>query len=170
RLLHQRRSKLDATLDLCRQFIEALGPKYASSALVRCRKHRCHGEMEARLKGDGLIYDSKTAMELFELAAHKGKPAVYRHIVCVIVGAEELSEGRLDERRLAISRTFGRCGQPRRHLLRNVNANSGFHDRPCACVSDDFDCQGALAAKNVAYKRRHRVTRQPLDRGCRMFG
>jgi len=117
RLLHQRRSKLDATLDLCRQFIEALGPKYASSALVRCRKHRCHGEMEARLKGDGLIYDSKTAIEFFELAAHKGKTTVYRKIVDVIVGTEELSEGGLNERRLACAGTFGRCGQPRGHFF-----------------------------------------------------
>ena len=118
RLLHQRRSQLNAASDLCGQFVETLGPKHAGSALVRCRKHRCHGEMEARLKGDGLIYDSKTAIELFELAAHKGKATVYREIVGVIVGAEELSEGSLNERRLACAGTFGRCGQPRGHLFR----------------------------------------------------
>ena len=118
RLLHQRRSQLNAALDLCGQFVETLGPKHAGSALVRCRKHRCHGEMEARLKGDGLIYDSKAAIELLELAAHKGKPAVYREIVGVIVGAEELSEGSLNERRLACAGTFGRCCQPCGHLFR----------------------------------------------------
>ena len=74
--------------------------------------------MEARLKGDGLIYDSKTAIELFELAAHKGKATVYRDVVGVIVGAEELSEGGLNERRFACAGTFGRCRQPRGHLFR----------------------------------------------------
>jgi hypothetical protein len=74
--------------------------------------------MEARLKGDGLIYDSKTAIGLLELAAHKGKAAVYRKILGVIVGTEELSEGSLDERRLACAGTFGRCCQPRSHLFR----------------------------------------------------
>ena len=74
--------------------------------------------MEARLKGDGLIYDSKTAIELFELTAHKGKATVYREIVGVIVGAEKLSEGSLNERRLACAGTFGRRCQPRGHLFR----------------------------------------------------
>ena len=116
-LLHQRRSQLNAAPDLCGQFVETLGPKYAGRALVRCRKHRCHSEMEARLKGDGLIYNSKTAIELFELTAHKGKATVYRSVVGVIVGAEELSERSLDERRLACAGTFGRCCQPRGHLF-----------------------------------------------------
>jgi hypothetical protein len=74
--------------------------------------------MEARLKGDGLIYDSKTAIELFELAAHKGKATVYREIGCVIVGTEKLSEGSFNERRLACARAFGCCCQPRGHLFR----------------------------------------------------
>jgi len=74
--------------------------------------------MKARLKGDGLIYDSKTAIEFFELAAHKGKTTVYRKIVDVIVGTEELSEGGLNERRLACAGTFGRCRQPCGHLFR----------------------------------------------------
>jgi hypothetical protein len=118
RLLHERRSQLNAAPDLCSKFVETLGPKHAGSALVRGRKHRCHGEMKARLKGDGLIYDSKTAIEFFELAAHYGKATVYREIVGVIVGAEELSEGSLNERPLACAGTFGRCCQPRSHLFR----------------------------------------------------
>jgi hypothetical protein len=73
--------------------------------------------VEARLKGDGLIYDSKAAIDLFELAAHEGKPALYRHVAGVIVGAEELSEGSLNECRLACAGTFGRCGQPRGHFF-----------------------------------------------------
>jgi hypothetical protein len=117
RLLHQRRSQLNAAFDLCGQFVETLGPKYAGSSLVRYSKHRCHGEMEARLEGDGLIYDSKTAIELFELTAHKRKATVCREIVGVVVGTEELSEGSLDERRLACAGTFG-CCQPRGHLFR----------------------------------------------------
>jgi len=118
RLLHQGRPRLNAAPDLCGQFVETLGPKYAGRALVRCRKHRRHGEMEARLKGDGLIYDSKTAIELFDLPAHKGKATAYRDIVGVIIGAEELSEGSLNERRLACAGTFGRCRQPRSHVFR----------------------------------------------------
>jgi hypothetical protein len=118
RLLHERRSQLNAAPDLCSQFVETLGPKHASSALVRGRKHRCHGKMKARLKGDGLIYDSKTAIEFFELAAHQGKATVYGEIVGVIVGTEELSEGGLNEHRLACAGTFGRCCQPCGHLFR----------------------------------------------------
>jgi hypothetical protein len=118
RLLHERRSQLNAAPDLCGKFVETLGSKHAGSALVRGRKHRCHGKMKARLKGDGLIYDSKTAIEFFELATHQGKPTVYRKIVDVIVGTEELSEGGLNERRLACAGTFGRCRQPRGHLFR----------------------------------------------------
>jgi hypothetical protein len=118
RLLHQGRPRLNAAPDLCGQFVETLGPKYAGRALVRYRKHRRHGEMEARLKGDGLIYDSKTAIELFELTAHKGKATVYRQIGCVIVGTEELSEGGLNECRFACAGTFGRCCQPCGHLFR----------------------------------------------------
>jgi hypothetical protein len=118
RLLHKRRSQLNAAPDLCSQFVETLGPKHAGSALVRSRKHRCHGKMEARLKGDGLIYDSKTAIEFFELAAHMAKATVYRKIVDVIVGTEELSEGGLNERRLACAGTFGRRCQPCGHLFR----------------------------------------------------
>jgi hypothetical protein len=118
RLLHQGRPRLNAASDLCGQFVETLGPKYAGRALVRYRKHRRHGEMEARLKGDGLIYDSKAAIELLELAAHERKATVYREIGCVIVvGAEELSEGSFNERRLACAGTFGRCGQPRGHFF-----------------------------------------------------
>jgi hypothetical protein len=74
--------------------------------------------MKARLKGDGLIYDSKTAIEFFELAAHERKATVYREIVGVIVGTEELSEGGLNERRLACAGTFGRCCQPCGRLFR----------------------------------------------------
>ena len=59
RLLHERCSQLNASPDLRGKFVETLGPKHAGSALVRCGKHRCHGEMEARLKGDSLIDDSK---------------------------------------------------------------------------------------------------------------
>jgi hypothetical protein len=73
--------------------------------------------MEARLKGDGLIYDSKAAIELLELAAHERKAMVYREIGCVIVGAEELSEGSFNERRLACAGTFGCFGQPRGHFF-----------------------------------------------------
>ena len=73
----------------------------------------------------------KTAIELFELVAHKRKATVYREIVGVIVGAEKLSEGSLDERRLACAGTFGRRCQPCGHLFREVNAYSGFHDGPC---------------------------------------
>jgi len=98
RLLHQRRPQLNAAPDLCGKFVETLGPKHASSALVRGRKYRCYGKMEARLKGHGLIYDAKAAIKLFELAAHKGKATVYRKIVDVIVGTEELSEGSFNER------------------------------------------------------------------------
>jgi hypothetical protein len=101
RLLHQRRAQLNAASDLCGQLVETLGPKHASRALVRCRKHRCHGKVKARLEGDRLIYDSKAALQLFELAAHQGKPAVYRKFVGVIVSPEELSKRGLNERRLA---------------------------------------------------------------------
>ena len=59
RLLHQRRSQLNAAPDLCGEFVETLGPKYAGCALVHGRKHRRHGKMKARLKGDGLIYDAE---------------------------------------------------------------------------------------------------------------
>ena len=118
RLLHQRRPQLNAASDLRGQFVEALGPKHARRALVRCREHRCHGKMKARLKGDRLIYDPKTAIELFELAAHQGKPAVYRKVVGVIVCPEELSERGLNERRLACARTFCRGRQPCGHLFR----------------------------------------------------
>ena len=118
RLLHERRPQLNAASDLRGQFVEALGPKHARSALVRCRKHRCHGKMKARLKGDGLIYDSKTAIELFELAAHERKATVYRKFVGVIVGPEELSERGLNERRLACAGAFGRGRQSCGHLFR----------------------------------------------------
>jgi hypothetical protein len=74
--------------------------------------------MEARLESDGLIDDSKTAIELFELAAHERKATVYRKIVGVLVGTEELSEGGLNERRLACAGTFGRCRQSCGHLFR----------------------------------------------------
>ena len=57
--------------------------------------------MKARLEGDGFIHDSKTAIQLFELAAHKRKATIYREIVGVIVGTEELSEGGLNESRFA---------------------------------------------------------------------
>jgi hypothetical protein len=117
-LLHERRSQLNAAPDLCSKFVETLGPKHAGSALVRGRKHRCHGEMKACLEGDGLIYDPKTAIELFELAAHQGKATVHREIFGVIVGAEELSEGGLNESRLACAGTLGRCCQPCGHLFR----------------------------------------------------
>ena len=100
------------------QFVEALGPKHARRALVRGRKHRRHGKMKARLKGDCLNYDSKATIQLFELAAHQGKPAVYWKFVGVIVGPEELSEGSLNERRLACARTFGGIFQPCCHLFR----------------------------------------------------
>ena len=63
--------QLNAATNLSGQFVETFGPKDAGSALVRGRKRRCHGEMEARLQGDRLIYDFKVAIELFELAAHK---------------------------------------------------------------------------------------------------
>jgi len=118
RLLHERRSQLNAAPDLCSKFIETLGPKHAGSALVRCRKHRCHGKMETRLKGDGLIYDPKTAIEFFELAAHQGKATAHREIVGAIVRTEELSEGGLNESRLACAGTLGRCRQPCGHLFR----------------------------------------------------
>jgi hypothetical protein len=117
RLLHQGRPRLNAASDLCGQFVETLGPKHAGSPLVRCRKHRCHGEMEARLKGDGLIYDSKAAIELLQLAAHERKATVYREIVGGIVCTEKLSEGSFNERRLACAGMFGRCGQPRGHFF-----------------------------------------------------
>jgi hypothetical protein len=91
RLLHQRRPQLNAAPDLRGQFVEALGAKHTRRALVRCRQHWCHGKMKARLKGDRLIYDPKTAIQLFELAAHQGKPAVYRKFVGVIGDPEELS-------------------------------------------------------------------------------
>jgi hypothetical protein len=73
--------------------------------------------MEACLKGDGLIYDSKAAIELLELAAHERKATVYREIVGGIVCTEKLSEGSFNERRLACAGTFGRCGQPRGHFF-----------------------------------------------------
>ena len=73
RLLHQGRPRLNTASDLSGQFVETLGPKHAGSPLVRRRKHRCHGEMEARLKGDGLIYDSKAAIELFEVTRSAGQ-------------------------------------------------------------------------------------------------
>ena len=59
RLLHERSPQLNAPPDLCGKFIETLRPKHAGGALVRCRKHRRHGEMESRLKGDSLIDNSK---------------------------------------------------------------------------------------------------------------
>jgi len=91
RFLHQRRPQLNAAPDLRGQFVEAFGPKHARRALVRGGQHWCHGKMKARLKGDRLIYDPKTAIQLFELAAHQGKPAVHRKVVAVIVDPEELS-------------------------------------------------------------------------------
>lgn len=118
RLLHQRRAQLNAAADLRGQFVEALGPKHARRVLVRVRKHRCHGKMKARLKGDRLVYDSKATIQLFELAAHQGKPTVYRKFVGVIVGPQELSERGFNKRRLACARTFC-CGrQPCGHLFR----------------------------------------------------
>ena len=107
RLLHERRSQLNSAPDLCRKIVEALGPKCAGGALVCCRKHRCYGEMETCLKGDGLVYDSKTAIELFELAAHKTKATIYRDIAGIMVRTKELSEGGLNECRLACARTLG---------------------------------------------------------------
>ena len=77
--------------------------------MVRCGKHWCYGEMEACLKGDSLIDDSKTAIELFELAAHMGKATVYRDVVSFIIRAEELREGGLDERRFGGAGTLGSC-------------------------------------------------------------
>jgi hypothetical protein len=63
--------------------------------------------MEARLKSDSLINDSKTAIELFELAAHKGKATIYRDVVGFIIRTEELSKGSLNERRFGGSGTLG---------------------------------------------------------------
>ena len=37
------------------------------------------------LKGDSLINDSKTSVELFKLKAHKGKATVYRDVVGLII-------------------------------------------------------------------------------------
>ena len=85
RLLHQRCSQPNTSPDLRGKFIETLRPKYTGSALVRCGKHRCYGEMEACLKGDSLIDDSKPAVELLELAAHMGKAKVYRDVVGFII-------------------------------------------------------------------------------------
>ncbi|MFG3591052.1 hypothetical protein [Bradyrhizobium sp. RDI18] len=98
RLLYERCPHPNASPDLRRKFVETLGPKYAGSTLVRCGKHWRYGEMEARLKGHSLINDSKTAIELFKLAAHQGKATVYRDVVGFIIRAEELSEGGLNER------------------------------------------------------------------------
>jgi hypothetical protein len=127
RLLHERCSQPNASSDLCGKFVETLGPKYAGSALVRCGKHWCYGEMEARLKGDSLINDSKTAIELFELAAHQGKATIYWEVIAVIIRTEELSESGLNQRRFAGAWQLGSCRQPRGHLLGEVDANSGLH-------------------------------------------
>ncbi|KRR11746.1 hypothetical protein CQ10_39940 [Bradyrhizobium valentinum] len=109
RLLHERCSQPNASPDLRGKFVETLGPKYAGSTLVRCGKHWRYGEMEARLKGHSLINDSKTAIELFKLAAHKGKATVYRDVVGFIIRSEELSEGSLNERRFGGAGTLGSC-------------------------------------------------------------
>lgn len=85
RLMHERSPRLNAPPNLCRKFIETLRSEYTGSAVVRCGKHRCYGEMEARLKGDSLINDSKTSIELFKLKAHKGKATVYRDVVGLII-------------------------------------------------------------------------------------
>jgi len=84
--------------------------------------------MESRVKGDGLIYDPETAIELLELTTQSGKPV--RHcsgIADIIVGAQETIEGCFDKRRFGGTGTLG-CGcQPRGHAFGQINANSGFH-------------------------------------------
>ena len=73
--------------------------------------------METRLKGDGLVDDAKAVIQLCELAAHQGKTTIDWKVVGLIAGPKELSQGSLDERRLAGTGTFGRGCQPRVHFL-----------------------------------------------------
>ncbi len=130
RLLHERGPQLHATPNLGSKLVEPLRPKYARGTQSCGRQRRSHCKLVSGLQRHSLVDDSKIPIELFELAAHQGKAAVYWNVVGVVIRTEELSEGGLNERRFARTGTLGRRRQPRGHLFGEVDANSGFHRWP----------------------------------------
>jgi hypothetical protein len=86
--------------------------------------------MESRVKSDRLIRDPEIPIELLELVTQSRETARHRSGVAdVVVRAEETIERCFHEPRLRGAWTFGRFCQPCGHLLGEINANSGFHER-----------------------------------------
>jgi hypothetical protein len=119
---------MNAPPDLGGEFLEALGPERTRSMLRRGRHWRRNGQMESRVKCDGLIHDLEIAIEVVELTAHPGEPTGHcGSIADVVVRTEEAIERGLDKRRFCGPGTLGRDCHLHGQVFGKIDANPWFH-------------------------------------------
>jgi hypothetical protein len=112
------------------KFLEPLRSERTCRTQRRGRHWWRNGQVESRVKSDGLIHDPETAIEVFELAAQTDKATFHRGgIADVVVRAKETIERGFDEPRFRGLGTLGCSRQPRGHVFGEINAYSGFHGR-----------------------------------------
>lgn len=112
------------------EFLETLCSERACGTLRGCRQYWGYSEMKPGMKSGCLICDPEVAIELLDLVTQSGETARNSGgIADVVVRPQEKIKSCFDERGFCGAGTFGGGGQPRGHLLGEINANPGFHGR-----------------------------------------